>query len=173
MKKEQNNYAFIDGTNLYRSTLEMGWKIDWKKFRCYLEEMYGVVKAYYFIGYVENQQKLYDTLKYRGYALVFKETYIDNNGKLKGNIDPELVLQAMTHYRVYKEAIIVTSDGDFACLVKYLKCKNKLRIVISSRNNCSHLLKQACGSAICYMDDLRKKLEYLENLVYLPEDGKY
>jgi len=173
MKKQQNNYAFIDGTNLHRSTLDMGWKIDWKKFRCYLEEVYGVVKAYYFIGYVESQQKLYDTLKYRGYELVFKPTYITNKGQRKGNIDSELVLQAMAHYRVYKEAIIVTSDGDFACLVDYLRQKNKLRIVISSRSNCSHLLKQACGSDICYMDDLRKKLEYLEDWEYFGEDEEY
>jgi len=163
MKKKQNNYAFIDGTNLHRSTLEMGWKLDTKKFRRYLEEMYGVVKAYYFIGYVENNQKLYDTLKSRGYELVYKETYIDKDGKLKGNIDAELVLQAMTHYRVYREAIIVTSDGDFACLVKYLIWKNKLRSVIaSSKGGCSHLLEQASGTYICYMDDLRKKLEYLK-----------
>ena len=163
MKKKQDNYAFIDGTNLHRSTLEMGWKLDTKKFRRYLEEMYGVVKAYYFIGYVENNQKLYDTLKSRGYELVYKETYIDKDGKLKGNIDAELVLQAMTHYRVYREAIIVTSDGDFACLVKYLIWKNKLRSVIaSSKGGCSHLLEQASGIYICYMDDLRKRLEYLK-----------
>ncbi len=67
----------------------------------------------------------------------------------------------MTHYRVYKEAIIVTSDGDFACLVEYLRLKNKLRSVIaSSKGGCSHLLEQAAGTYICYMDDLRNKLEY-------------
>jgi len=163
MKKEQSNYAFIDGTNLHRSTLEMGWKLDYRKFRRYLEEMYGVVRAYYFIGRVESNQGLYDTLKSRGYELVFKETYIDKNGKLKGNIDAELVLQSMTHYRVYREAIIVTSDGDFACLVEYLIRKKKLRSVIaSSRGGCSHLLEQASGTYICYMDDLRNKLEYLK-----------
>jgi uncharacterized LabA/DUF88 family protein len=123
----------------------------------------SVAKAYYFIGYVENNQKLYDTLQSRGYELVFKETYIDKNGKLKGNIDAELVLQSMTHYRAYKEAIIVTSDGDFACLVEYLIRKSKLRSVIaSSKDACSHLLEKAAGTYICYMDDLRNKLEYLE-----------
>ena len=113
--------------------------------------------------YVESNQRLYDTLKSRGYALVFKDTYRDKNGNLKGNIDAELVLQCMTHYRVYREAIIVTSDGDFACLVKYLIQKNKLRSVIaSSKGGCSHLLEQASGTYICYMDDLRKRLEYFK-----------
>ena len=163
MKKPQTNYAFIDGTNLHLSTLEMGWKISWRKFRRYLEEEYAVAKAYYFIGRVESNQNLYDALQSYGFELVFKETYIGKNGKLKGNIDAELVLQSMTHYRVYKEAIIVTSDGDFACLVKYLMQKNKLRSVIaSSREGCSHLLEQASGTYMCYMDDLRNKLEYLK-----------
>jgi len=162
MKKKQVNYAFIDGTNLHLSTKkELGWDLDTKKFRRYLAEMYGIVKAYYFIGFVEKEQKLYDTLKSRGYELVFKKTYIDKNGKLKGNIDAELVLQSMAYYRVYREAVVVTSDGDFACLVRYLIQKKKLRSVIaSSKGGCSHLLEEASGTYICYMDDLRNRLEY-------------
>ena len=41
-------------------------------------------------------------------------------GKPKGNVDAELVLQAMIDYQDYERAVIVTSDGDFACLVRYL-----------------------------------------------------
>ena len=163
MRKAQDNYAFIDGTNLHLSEKELGWKLDTKKFKRYLEETYGVAKAYYFIGFVAKEQKLYDTLESRGYTLVFKDTFRDKSGKLKGNIDAELVLQSMTQYRVYREAIIVTSDGDFACLVKYLIQKKKLRSVIApSKGGCSHLLEQASGTYICYIDDLRKKLEYLK-----------
>jgi uncharacterized LabA/DUF88 family protein len=161
MKKERNNYAFIDGTNLHLSSIAMGWKIDWKRLKKHLEEKYGVAKAYYFIGYVENNQNLYDALKSRGYELVFKKTFSPKEGELKGNIDAELVLQSMIDYRVYKEAIIVTSDGDFACLVKYLRLKNKLREVIaSSKEGCSHLLQEAAGTYISYIDDLKNKLEY-------------
>ena len=139
----------------------MRWALDTKKFRRYLEELYGAGTAYYFIGYVEGEQKLYDTLKSRGYELIFKETYIDKNGKRKGNIDPELILKAMTQYRIYRKAIIVTSDGDFTCLVEHLIKKNKLRSVIAaSRGGCSHLLEKATGTYLSYMDELRNKLEY-------------
>jgi len=161
MKKPQVNAAFIDGNNLHHSTIGMGWLLDTKKFRRHLEELYGVYKAYYFIGRIEQQQQLYDTLESRGYELVFKDTYIDVNGNVKGNIDPELILKAMIQYRVYKKAIIVTSDGDFSCLVEYLIKKNKLLAVIaSSKGGCSHLLEKAAGTYISYMDELRKKLEY-------------
>ncbi len=52
MKKPQNNYAFIDSQNLNLSIREQGWILDFGKFRTYLKDKYGVVKAFIFIGYV-------------------------------------------------------------------------------------------------------------------------
>jgi len=160
MKKPLVNAAFIDGNNVYRAKEDTGWRLDTKKFRRYLEEFYGVNKAYYCIGFMEDNQWLYNRLESEGYEMVYKEISIVN-GEVKGNIDPELVLKTMTQYRVYTEAIIVTSDGDFACLVEYLIKKNKLRSVIASkREKCSHLLESASGTYICYLDDLKDRLRY-------------
>ncbi len=160
MKKSLVNAAFIDGNNVHRSTLEMGWKLDTKKFKRYLEEVYGVNKAYYCMGFTKSNQGLYDRLESEGFEMVYRRTFFVN-GVLKGNIDSELVLKAMTQYRVYREAIIVASDGDYACLAEYLIQKGKLRSVIASkREKCSHLLEEASGTYICYLDELRKKLEY-------------
>ena len=47
MKKPQVNYAFIDGTNLHRTMLEVGWNLDYQRFRVYLREHYGIAKAYW------------------------------------------------------------------------------------------------------------------------------
>jgi len=52
MKKKLNNYAFIDGQNLYLAIQELGWKLDYKKFRIYLREKYAVDKAYMFMGFL-------------------------------------------------------------------------------------------------------------------------
>ena len=46
--------------------------------------------------------------------VIFKEVTYDNHGKAKGNVDAELVLQAMIDFPDYEKAVIVTSDGDFA-----------------------------------------------------------
>jgi len=160
MKKPLVNAAFIDGNNLYKAKEALGWRLDTRKFRRYLEEFYGVKKAYYCIGFMEDNTWLYNRLKSEGYEMVYKEISIVN-GEVKGNIDPELVLKTMTQYRVYTEAIIVTSDGDFACLVEYLIKKNKLRSVIASkREKCSHLLEAKSGTFICYLDDLEGRLKY-------------
>ncbi len=158
MKKPLVNAAFIDGNNLHRSALDMGWEVDTQKFIRYLREKYGVGKAYYCLGYISAKQWLYHKLEGEGYDMVFKPTY-RVRGLVKGNIDADLVLKAMTQYRVYREAIIVTSDGDFSCLVEYLIQKNKLRSVIASRKDkCSPLLEKASGAYICYLDDLSSKV---------------
>jgi len=159
MKKPLTNAAFIDGVNLYKARVDLGWEVNTRKLIKHLEETYGVGKAYYCIGFIAYNQGLYDRLESEGFELVYKQTYYVN-GELKGNIDAELVLKSMTQYRVYKEAVMVTSDGDFACLVKYLIQKNKLRAVIAStKDKCSHLLEEASGTYICYVDELRNKLE--------------
>lgn len=76
-------------------------------------------------------------------------------------IDADLVLQAMIDIPNYDKAIIVSSDGDFYSLVKYLYQNNKLRFVMSPYiKTCSTLLKKEAKERIVFMDNLRKKLEY-------------
>ncbi len=161
MKKKLENYAFIDGQNLNLGVQDLGWKLDFKRFRIYLKEKYGVTTAYYFIGKVEEYQELYDALNSAGYTLVYKEVLTDINGKTKGNIDAELVLTAMSEYKKYKKAIIVSGDGDFACLVTYLDKKKKLeRVIVPNYYSYSSLLKKAAGKHLDSMNVLKKKLEY-------------
>ena len=81
--------------------------------------------------------------------------------KLKGNVDAELVLQAMIDYANYERAVIVTSDGDFACLVRHLYEKGKLERVLSPTvNTCSVLLRQAARARIDFLEGARSKLEF-------------
>ena len=156
----ENNYAFIDGQNLNLGIKELGWKLDFKKFRIYLKEKYGVSKAYYFIGFVEGNNDLYVSLQEYGFILIFKPTFKNKEGKVKGNCDADLVLQAMIDYNNYDKAIIVTGDGDFYCLVKYLREKNKLIKLLAPNSNYSGLLKKSAASYISVMNDLRIKLEF-------------
>lgn len=47
---EVKNFAFIDNNNLNLAIQELGWKLDFKRFRVYLKEKYDFEKAYLFIG---------------------------------------------------------------------------------------------------------------------------
>ena len=163
MKKPLENYAFIDSQNLNLGIQSLGWKLDHRRFRVYLREKYQVTVAYLFIGYLTENQDLYSSLQAAGYILIFKPTLPDKDGKVKGNVDADLVLQAMLDYNKYDKAVIVTSDGDFYSLVKYLYKNSKLRCVISPYvKTCSVLLKKTAKEKIIFMSNLRQKLEYKE-----------
>lgn len=116
----ENNYAFIDSQNVHLSILELGWKLDFARFRKYLADKYQVSKAFLFIGYIEGNNSLYTHLQEAGFVCIFRPTLKYKDGTTKGNCDAELVLWAMVEYPNYKRAVIVTGDGDFYCLVKYL-----------------------------------------------------
>jgi uncharacterized LabA/DUF88 family protein len=84
-----------------------------------------------------------------------------NNGKVKGNCDAELVLQAMIDYKLYEKAVIITGDGDFHCLIKYLQEKDKLRtVLVPSSKNCSSLIKMILKGNLSLVSDLKRKIEY-------------
>lgn len=163
MKKKENNFAFIDSQNLNLGVRGMGWKLDFKRFRVYLKEKYAVGTAYLFIGYVPGNESLYKSLQQKGYILILKPTIPDGEGRIKGNVDADLVLWAMIEFNKYDKALIVSSDGDFYSLAGYLYDKNKLRLVMSPhKENCSTLLRHAAKEKIVFMDNLKEKLGYKE-----------
>ncbi len=158
---KENNYAFIDSQNLNLGIQDMVWQLDWKRFRVYLLEKYKISKAYLFLGYIPKNQQLYLRLKTAGFELIFKPVIITKNAEVKGNCDSELVLQSMIDLKNYNEAIIVSGDGDFYCLIKYFYKIDKLKYVMAPNlNKCSALLKQSAREKILYMNNLRGILEY-------------
>jgi len=162
MQRQEKNYAFIDSQNLNLSIKELGWKLSYKKFRVYLKEKYKVTKAFLFIGYIEGNNDLYIALQEAGFICIFKPTLKYQNGTTKGNCDAELVLQTMIEYSNYYQAVIVTGDGDFYCLAKYLIENNKLKaLVVPNRFKFSALLNfKICRPFLRFMNDLKAKLEY-------------
>ena len=161
MVQKENNYAFIDSQNLNLGIQKLGWRLDYRKFRVYLAEKYGVKKAYIFIGFVALNQSLYDRLQEAGFILKFKPTIPDADGNIKGNIDADLVLRTVLELSEYDKAVIVSSDGDFYSLVQHLYENNKLKVVLSpDEENCSNLLKQTAKEKLWFMNNLRGKLEY-------------
>lgn len=162
MNLQENNYAFIDSQNLNLSIRHLGWILDFKRFRVYLKEKYGVTKAFLFIGYKSSNRDLYISLQDAGFICIFKPTLTYKDGTTKGNCDAELVLETMIQYSNYDKAILVTGDGDFYCLAKYLIEKDKLKhIFIPNRFKFSALLKwKLFRPFLQYMNDLEHRLGY-------------
>lgn len=154
-KNKSKTYAFIDSQNLNLGTskdirkkgklIYKGWKLDFKKFRKYLSDKFRIKKAFLFIGYVKQNERMYRRLKSYGYELIFKPTVKDTRGDQKeGNVDAELVLySAAIEYPNYEKAIIVSGDGDFFCLYDFLEKNKKLfRLIIPNKLSESSLLKK-------------------------------
>jgi uncharacterized LabA/DUF88 family protein len=154
------NFAFIDGQNLYLGLKESGITLDFRRFRIYLLDRFHVAEAYYFIGYMPQNQALYAGLQRAGFILQFKEVSRDSDGKAKGNVDVDLTMHVLDKINQYDQAVLVTNDGDFAPVVSYLIDKGKLRAVLSpNRAKCSYLLRRAAQGRLHYLDWLRSKIQ--------------
>lgn len=154
-----NTYAFIDSQNVHLSIKSLGWSINWKRFRVYLKEHYGVTKAFLFIGYVEGNNALYTELQEAGFICIFKPILMYKDGTVKGNVDAELVLHTMIHFPDFDNATIVTGDGDFYCLVQHLLEQEKLlTVLVPNQEKYSALLKRFAKKHIAFMNDLQKKI---------------
>jgi uncharacterized LabA/DUF88 family protein len=128
----------------------------------WLTEKYGVKNAYIFIRLIPKHKELYKYLQECSFTLVFKEVIYDGDGKPKGNCDADLVVQAMkdAYENKFDKAIIVSSDGDYASLIKFLKEREQLRIILSpaTEKKCSILLKRT-SAPIAYLNDQKLILQ--------------
>jgi uncharacterized LabA/DUF88 family protein len=154
------NDIFYDGRLIYQ-----GWTLDYKKFYFYLRTKYNVSKAFLFIGKVSGNESLYNFLATTGYDLIFKPTLSvlsdSGNSQTKGNVDAELVLHSMIELKNYDKAIIVSGDGDYFCLVEYLKKIGKLaHVFIPNKHVFSSLLRKFYTHLI-FVTDLKSSLEYI------------
>jgi uncharacterized LabA/DUF88 family protein len=179
--KEPRVYAFIDSQNLNIGVQKSGWKMDWRKFRKFLADKYGVTKAFMFIGYIPENEDLYEQMHQAGYAVVLKPTFDltrpqpemmevmhedmgqksepEDKKPVKGNVDAELVLWAMKEMSNYEKAIIVSGDGDFYCLVEYLDQKGRLLNLLAPSQHYSSLYNQY-ENYVIRIDQFRRELAY-------------
>ena len=72
--KPKGNYAFIDSQNLNLGVQKIGWKMDWHKFREWLRTEYNVTHAFMFIGYMAENESLYEQMYAHGFLVVLKPT---------------------------------------------------------------------------------------------------
>lgn len=180
-------YAFIDSQNLNLGIQRMGWKMDWRKFRQFLHDTYNVTHAYMFIGYMSDNEELYNYMHELGFLVVLKPTVdisasIEDGQKpqadgsdakptIKGNVDAELVLYAMKEINNYSKAIVVSGDGDFFSLIEYLQQQNKLGAILTPNWQYSSLLK-AFEPSIVRLDQKRKQLSYHDRRLKIPRPSR-
>jgi len=166
-KRASGVYAFVDSQNLNIGSQKVGFKINWKKFREFLNREHGVTRAFLFVGYIPEYEEMYKQLHEHGFSVVLKQTqdltrvHKDNKKKedkpIKGNVDTDLVLWAMKEMDNYNKAIIVSSDGDFFSLVEYLDQHQKLDKIMVPNASYSHLFNKF-NKYIFRLDKVKEKI---------------
>jgi uncharacterized LabA/DUF88 family protein len=165
MRRQEENIAFVDGQNLFLGTTKSkkSWMIDLAKFRVYLDKKYHVKRAYYFLGYVnDNYQNLYDEIQEAGFILKFREHSSVMMGKKKGNVDTDIVFDVMK--KMYKKEqfgkiVLVSGDGDYKKLVDFLIKEDKFKkILFPNREFASLLYKSVTRVYYDYLENSKNKI---------------
>ncbi|MCO6048676.1 NYN domain-containing protein [Mesorhizobium sp. RP14(2022)] len=132
---------FIDGANLYATSRALGFDIDYRKLLGSFQKRGYLLRAYYYTALVEDQEyssirPLIDWLDYNGYKVVTKpaKEFVDALGrrKIKGNMDIELVIDALQLSDSVDHYVIFSGDGDFRILVDALQRKGRKVSVVST-----------------------------------------
>ncbi len=169
INRKENNLAFIDGQNLYMGTDsdDPRWRVNLKKFRVYLKDKYSISKAFYFLGYVINDNNgLYEEIQDAGFILKFREHNSAMLSKKKGNVNTDIVFDVMK--KIYKKEpfdkiVLVAGDGDYKMLVDFLIEENRFKkILFPNRKFASSLYKKLGSEYFDYLsnEDIKKKIKY-------------
>ena len=164
-------YAFVDAANIiYRDVELHPWKIDLKKLIKYLRERFGVSKVLYFGGIDDRnatQIRLHEKMKTWGYELHLNpiKRFMNEQGKwyIKADVDSHMTFEMMRLFRQYDRAIILTGDGDFYWVLKYLLENKGFVWLLASHRKTAKELKRLFGHRFINFDDSRQSLEYISN----------
>ena len=156
----KNSTAHIDASNLKFGIEQSGWKLDYKSFRSWLRDKFGVSRAILFMGLIPNNADLYNHLQSIGYNISFKPTITSKEGRTKGNVDGELILAiAKDFYEKNLESVVLVSgDGDYHCVVEFLKEKKIPISIVSPNKKYLSLLLKRTNVPIIILDEFKKHL---------------
>ncbi len=160
------NYAFIDWQNLHLWTSSEWWMVDLEKFRVYLNDKYKVKKAYYFLGYVKDENNsLYTKLQEAWFIVVFKKQMVNMTTSKKWNIDSDMIFWVMEKIieepTKFDKIVMVSGDWDFKILIDYLIRKERLKkVLFPNKKYASSLYNDLLNENFAYLKDVKWKIEY-------------
>jgi uncharacterized LabA/DUF88 family protein len=136
----KNVAVFVDVANIFYAAKAAGADIDYVTLLKAAVAGRDFVRAYAYTGLDpenENQRNFHNFLARHGYKVVSKDIRKYGDGKVKANLDIELVVDMMKTARNLDVAIIVSGDGDFAPAIRAVQEMGVRVEVISFRGNTS------------------------------------
>ena len=136
----KNVAIFIDVANLYYAARGQDVDVDYVALLKHATKGRDLIRAYAYSGLDpenENQRKFLDFLSKNGYKVVHKDIRKFGDGRVKANLDIELVVDLFRLAPRMDIAVIISGDGDFASAIRALQDVGVRCEVISFRPNTS------------------------------------
>jgi len=136
----KNVAVFVDVANIFYAAKAAGTDIDYVTLLKAATAGRDFVRAYAYTGLDpdnENQRNFHAFLARNQYKVVSKDIRKYGDGKVKANLDIELVVDMMKTARNLDIAIVVSGDGDFAPAIRAVQEMGVRVEVISFRGNTS------------------------------------
>ncbi|MGB7439734.1 MAG: NYN domain-containing protein [Coleofasciculaceae cyanobacterium] len=134
---------FIDGSNLFYATLQLGMEIDYTKLLCCLTGEARLLRAFFYTGsdpMNERQQSFLHWLRCNGYRVISKDLIQFPDGSKKADMDVEIAVDMMTLAQYYDTAVLVSGDGDLAYAANQVSYQGTRLEVVSLRSMTSESL---------------------------------
>ncbi len=136
----KNVAVFVDVANIFYAAKAAGVDIDYVTLLKSAIAGRDFVRAYAYTGLDpdnENQRNFHNFLARHDYKVVSKDIRKYGDGKVKANLDIELVVDMMKTARNLDVAIVVSGDGDFAPAIRAVQEMGVRVEVVSFRGNTS------------------------------------
>ena len=165
--KDQRIGVFVDVQNMYYSARNLfDSKVNFAKV---LETAVADRKLIRALAYViksdsGEEQAFFDALGNQGFEVQMKDLQVFVGGMKKGDWDVGIAVDAFKMAHSLDVIILVTGDGDFIPLVKYLQYHGNQVEVIAFSETTSSKLVEACDNFVDLSSDKRKYL--IKNKAY-------
>ncbi len=136
----KNVAMFVDVANMYYAARGQDVDVDYVALLKHATKGRDLIRAYAYTGLDpenENQRKFIDFLAKNGYKPVVKDIRKFGDGRMKANLDIELVVDLFRLADRMDIAVIVSGDGDFAPAIRALQDKGVRCEVVSFKPNTS------------------------------------
>ena len=163
---------FIDGANLYATSKQLGFDMDYRRLLREFQGRGNLIRAFYFTTLVESEEyssirPLVDWLDYNGYRVITKaaKEFTDATGRrrVKGNMDIELAIEMLELAPHLDQIYLFSGDGDFRPLVEAVQRKGVKVSVVSSITTSPPMVS----------DELRRQCaEFVEISHLMPRIGR-
>jgi len=165
--------VYIDGANMFYTQKKLGWFVDWKKVKDYLQGKWEILEIRYYTGVKPDDEKMASFLRYLDNVRItpitkpIKVIKLSNDHPLKklynysemykSNCDVEITTDILLERAEIDEIILFSGDSDFQYLIKKLKDLGKKVVIFSSRKTISWEIKLEASEYI-YLEDIKDQI---------------